>query len=64
MSASRARVRALLVCLAALAAPSRGHADKSEVVELLLEVGEQRVISTEGVRSYSEGAAGVAAHVV
>jgi pilus assembly protein CpaC len=59
MSDSRAPIAAVLLCFAAVTVCSPGRADRSEVVDLVLEVGEQQVISTEGVRSYSEGASGI-----
>lgn len=44
----------------ALAVPARGgERQREESVELRLGVGEQRVLATDGVRSYSEGVPGV-----
>lgn len=49
----------LLVAPTIAAQPIRTDAQSADVVDLTLDVGEQRVIPTDGVRSYSEGAAGV-----
>lgn len=43
----------------AVAQPTRTEAQRTEVVEYSLDVGEQRVIPTDGVRSYSEGTPGI-----
>jgi pilus assembly protein CpaC len=59
---SRWRPRSLvfLFCfVAATLSTALSRAAKEEIVELALEVGEQRVISTDGVRSYSEGVPGI-----
>ncbi|MFI5307139.1 MAG: pilus assembly protein N-terminal domain-containing protein [Polyangiales bacterium] len=53
-------VRPLMLLLAVAAFPSvLAHAASEELLELTLEVGEQRVIASEGVTSYSEGITGV-----
>src|SRR5882724_7697806 len=51
--------RRLALFILALAVEVRGGETKAESVELNLGVGEQRVLATDGVRSYSEGVPGV-----
>ncbi|HEX7672008.1 MAG TPA: pilus assembly protein N-terminal domain-containing protein [Polyangiaceae bacterium] len=51
--------RRLALFILALALDVRGGESKAESVELELGVGEQRVLATDGVRSYSEGVPGV-----
>lgn len=51
--------RRLALLMFALVAEAQGGEPKAESVELKLGVGEQRVLATDGVRSYSEGVPGV-----
>jgi pilus assembly protein CpaC len=48
-----------LVAFLVLVCVDTSHADRLEEIQLALEVGEQKVISSDGVRSYSEGTPGI-----
>src|SRR5437016_3804686 len=57
---TRSCVGSLAVMLAAATlAGARARAASEQLLELTLEVGEQRVIASDGVTSYSEGISGV-----